>query len=218
MSTSELAPNFYARAERDALCDLMLQVGADAPTLCEGWVARDLAAHLVIREGRNPFVGAGVAVPLFAGLTAKAQAKAAAQGWSTLVEEVRVGPPKGSMMRSPKLDGTINTVEFFVHHEDVRRAQPDWEPRVLSPEFTELLWERTAQFAKRLVKKSPVGVVVRNSDGREATLHEGPTPVTVFGDPGEILMYLYRRDGFSRAAALGDDAAIAALRKALDDQ
>src|SRR6478735_2720239 len=206
MSTSELAPNFYARAERDALCDLMLQVGADAPTLCEGWVARDLAAHLVIREGRNPFVGAGVAVPLFAGLTAKAQAKAAAQGWSTLVEEVRVGPPKGSMMRSPKLDGTINTVEFFVHHEDVRRAAPGWAPRALSPEFSELLWERTSQFAKRLVSKAPVGVVAQHTDGRTATLNEGPNPVTVKGEPAEILMYLYRREGSSLAQVAGDPA------------
>ena len=40
MSTS------LARRERDALCDLALLLGPDAPTLCEGWDARDLVTHL----------------------------------------------------------------------------------------------------------------------------------------------------------------------------
>jgi uncharacterized protein (TIGR03083 family) len=38
-----------AQEERNELCDLMLETGPDAPTLCEGWTTRDLAAHLVIR-------------------------------------------------------------------------------------------------------------------------------------------------------------------------
>ncbi|MGD0448569.1 MAG: maleylpyruvate isomerase family mycothiol-dependent enzyme [Candidatus Dormibacteria bacterium] len=36
--------------ERRELCDLLIQVGPDAPTLCEGWTTSDLAAHLVLRE------------------------------------------------------------------------------------------------------------------------------------------------------------------------
>ncbi|HEX6919337.1 MAG TPA: maleylpyruvate isomerase family mycothiol-dependent enzyme, partial [Actinomycetes bacterium] len=41
-----------ARAERAALSDLLESLGPDAPTLCEGWDTRDLAAHLVVRERR----------------------------------------------------------------------------------------------------------------------------------------------------------------------
>ena len=163
-----------------------------------------------MREGRNPLVGAGVAVPMFSGMTAKAQAKAAAQRFPTLVEQVRVGPPKGSMMRKPKMDGTINTIEFFVHHEDVRRAQPGWAPRVLSPEFSEDLWGRTAQFAKRLVGKCSVGVIAQHTDGRTVTLHEGPTPVTIVGEPSEVLMYLYRRDN-AQVTVKGEPAAVKAM-------
>ena len=36
--------------ERLALCDLFDELGADAPTLLDGWTARDLAAHIVQRE------------------------------------------------------------------------------------------------------------------------------------------------------------------------
>ena len=35
-----------AQRERQQLADLMASVGPDAPTLCEGWTVRDLAAHL----------------------------------------------------------------------------------------------------------------------------------------------------------------------------
>src|SRR5205823_1816728 len=44
--------------ERREMCDLMLELGPEAPTLCEGWTAFDLAAHLVVRE-RNPLSGPG---------------------------------------------------------------------------------------------------------------------------------------------------------------
>ena len=48
-----------AQLERGRLCDLLLEVGPDAPTLCEGWTAADLAAHLVIRE-RKPLAAPGI--------------------------------------------------------------------------------------------------------------------------------------------------------------
>ena len=37
-----------ARLEREALCDTLLALGPDAPTLCDPWRTRDLAAHLVL--------------------------------------------------------------------------------------------------------------------------------------------------------------------------
>jgi hypothetical protein len=33
--------------ERQTLCDLLADLGPDAPTLCEGWTTLDLAAHLL---------------------------------------------------------------------------------------------------------------------------------------------------------------------------
>ncbi|WP_461013210.1 maleylpyruvate isomerase N-terminal domain-containing protein, partial [Trueperella pyogenes] len=42
----------FSSDERRRLADLLLAKGPDAPTLCEGWFTRDLAAHLWIREHR----------------------------------------------------------------------------------------------------------------------------------------------------------------------
>jgi hypothetical protein len=37
-------------AERSQLCDLLEELGPGAPTLLGPWTARDLAAHLILRE------------------------------------------------------------------------------------------------------------------------------------------------------------------------
>src|SRR5437763_933578 len=50
-----------AQRERAALVETMRTVGPNAPTLCGDWTTRDLAAHLVVREGRLDAT-AGVAV------------------------------------------------------------------------------------------------------------------------------------------------------------
>ncbi|RQX24838.1 TIGR03085 family protein, partial [Micromonospora chalcea] len=52
----------YARTEREALADLMLELGPDAPTVNEGWTTRDLAAHLLVRE-RRPDAAGGILLP-----------------------------------------------------------------------------------------------------------------------------------------------------------
>jgi uncharacterized protein (TIGR03085 family) len=123
MSTTQpAAPNALAVAEREALADLMLEVGPDAPTLCGGWTTRDLAAHLVIRSDR-PDAAAGIVIPALAGWTAKVQEKAARRDWDDLVRTVRRGAPGWSLQSRPSLDGQSNTIEYFVHHEDVRRAR-----------------------------------------------------------------------------------------------
>src|SRR5205814_6879226 len=61
----------YASDERSALCALLDQTGPDAPTLCEGWRTRDLAAHLVLRE-RRPDAAAGLMGGPLAGHTRRA--------------------------------------------------------------------------------------------------------------------------------------------------
>ena len=99
----------HARSERRALADLLLEVGPDAPTLCEGWSTGDLAAHLVIRE-RRPDAAAGILVKPLAGYTERVQ-KQVRQGrsWPQLVETIRSGPPLP--LRLGPVDEVANTVE-----------------------------------------------------------------------------------------------------------
>lgn len=66
-----------AQRERAALVESLREHGPDAPTLCEGWTARDLAAHLVVRERRLD-AAPGILVPQLAGYTERVQARVTA--------------------------------------------------------------------------------------------------------------------------------------------
>jgi uncharacterized protein (TIGR03085 family) len=185
-----------ARAERGALCDLMLEVGPDAPTLCSGWTTRDLAAHLFVRENR-PDAAAGIMVGPLAGHTARVQAGAAAGDFTALVESVRHGAPRWSPQALGAVDSATNTIEYFVHHEDVRRARDAWEPRVLDDAAAAELWSRFRPAARFLMRRSPVGVVAVPTDGpdagREVRLSSGDRTVTLVGPVGEIVLSGYGR-------------------------
>ena len=78
---------------------------ADAPTLCDPWTTRDLAAHLVVRE-RRPDAAIGIVLSKAAGYTDKVQSGVAATEWGALVDTVRSGPPVWSPTR---IGGNANT-------------------------------------------------------------------------------------------------------------
>jgi uncharacterized protein (TIGR03085 family) len=207
----------YARDERVALCALLADVGPDQPTLCEGWQTADLAAHLVLRE-RRPDASVGIIGGPLARYTRKVQAGLAQRTpYPKLIELIRTGPPRLSPMGVPGADERINVVEFFVHHEDVRRGQPDWQPRELDPGLAEVLWRRLGM-AKLLLRKAPVGVELVREDaaqagGRVRITVKARTPVvTVTGTPAELTMWVMGRTGAAQVRLDGNDADIAALR------
>ena len=112
-----------AKSERAAICDLLDQLGPEQPTLCDGWTTRDLTAHLVVREAR-PDASAGILVKPLEFWTEKVQNDAAKKPFAQLVEQVRSGPPKLSFFALPGIDAMANSMEYLIHHEDVRRARP----------------------------------------------------------------------------------------------
>jgi uncharacterized protein (TIGR03085 family) len=200
-----------AQAERRALSDLMLAVGPDAPTLCGDWTTRDLAAHLVMRD-RRPDGAIGIVVSSAAGYAEKVQESIAATEWTSLVDQVRSGPPIWSPVRIPAVDRLVNTVEFFVHHEDVRRAADPWEARELDPELVDGLYTGL-KMARRLVKSSDVGIVLEPTDDRAPITAKAATPtVTVSGPVEELLLFVYGRQPQSRVELAGDEAAIDAVQ------
>ena len=111
--------------ERQPLCDTALAVGADEPTLCGDWTVKDLVVHLLVREG-GPRRGRDLVAPL-AGLTDRRGRTRRARRLPGAGGEVR--RPRLPPCAVPLVDAWSNTLEFFVHHEDIRRAQPAWEPR-----------------------------------------------------------------------------------------
>jgi uncharacterized protein (TIGR03085 family) len=187
-----------AASERASLSDLLDRVGPDAPTLCEGWSSRDLTAHLVVREGR-PDAVLGIVVRPLSGWTRKVQKKFAGTDFTALVNRLRGGPPLWSLFRLHAIGEILNNVEFFVHHEDVRRAAPQWEPRVLDATTNTLLWRRSTQMAKRVLRSEPGGVeLIRADTGQHHTARAalpGQPTMTLTGAPQELLLYMFgRRD------------------------
>ncbi|MGO4754819.1 TIGR03085 family metal-binding protein, partial [Streptomyces sp. 2MCAF27] len=143
----------HARRERLLLADLLETAGSDAPTLCEGWTTHDLAAHLVVRE-RRADAAAGLVLKPLAGRLDRVQAEFAAKPHEELIQLFREGPPRMSPFAVKQVDEAANTVEFYIHAEDVRRAQPDWQPREIDPVFADALWSRIERIAKTVGRKS----------------------------------------------------------------
>src|SRR4051812_675588 len=136
-----------SRTERAALCNSALEAGEDAPTLCEGWTVKDLVIHLLLRE-RDPLAAPGILVPQLHGLTQRSARRMESHDFSSLVERVRSGPPKWSPMAIPQVDQLLNSLEYFVHHEDIRRAAPGWEPRELTDRERRILFKGAATAGK----------------------------------------------------------------------
>ncbi|OII63995.1 TIGR03085 family protein [Streptomyces sp. CC53] len=203
----------HAKRERLLLADLLEAVGPDAPTLCDGWTARDLAAHLVVRE-RRPDAAAGVLVGALRDRLERVQAEFAAKPYEELVQLIRSGPPRMSPFSIKQVDEGANTAEFYVHTEDVRRAQPDWTPRELDPVFADALWARLEKGARLAGRRCPVGLVVRRPNGQTAVARRGAPVVTVTGEPGELVLFLYGRQEAARVELDGDKDAVARVLEA----
>ncbi len=202
-----------ASRERRQFADDLAAAGPDAPTLCDGWTTRDLAAHVVIRE-RRPDAAAGILIGALSGYTDKVQSKTADGDWTDLVERVRSGPPAWSPMRLDKVDRAVNTIEFFVHTEDVRRASEEWTPRDLDPELADDLASALTRGAKMLTRSAPTGVTLA-PDGRDPVVaHAGEPMVTVSGPIGELVLFVYGRQDHARVELDGPDDAVTELRSA----
>jgi len=179
--------------ERTAICDEFAAAGPDRPTLCAGWNARDLLAHLLVRE-RQPWVAPGIFVPALSPLVDRATAGYADTPWAEMIAQLRAGPPAWSPFRVGKVDEFANGAEFFVHHEDVRRGVPDWQPRPPDPTRDTALWTLLRRMGGMLHRGSPVGVVLRRPSGEQYVVKTGPGLVTVVGEPGEIVLHASGRD------------------------
>lgn len=204
-----------AQLERQQLSSTLVRVGPLAPTLCEGWVTKDLAAHIVLRE-RRPDAALGVLLRKLADYTQKVQDSYSEKTWPSLVELVREGPPGWNPTRLPQMDDAVNLVEFYVHHEDVLRAAPDWtadKARRLDDDLQQALWDRLRQAGQLLFRKSPTGVVLVTPTHGRAAVH-GPTKlgtVVLRGEPAELVLYGYGRAQVAQVEVEGEPDAVEAF-------
>lgn len=202
----------FAKRERLLLADLLEAEGPEAPTLCEGWTTRDLAAHVVVRE-RRPDAAAGLLIKPLASRLDRAMEEFAAKPYEELIQLIRTGPPRFSPFQLKQVDEASNTIEFYVHTEDVRRARPDWSPRELDPVFQDALWSRLERAARLMGRGAPTGVVLRRPDGQTVVARRGSPVVTVTGEPSELLLFLHGRQDAAKVELDGEKDAIARLHE-----
>jgi uncharacterized protein (TIGR03085 family) len=192
--------------ERASLCDTLEQAGPAAPTLCEGWLTLDLAAHMVTREARSDAaLGLVLPGPFKRHLLSVTDAYKA-KGYERLVGMLREGPPV--MHRMGPL-ATANVNENFVHHEDVRRPAGE-APRVLDDDEDAILWKLLG-FGSRLAKRKikGAGLVLRTPDGRERVVSSDAPTVTLTGAPGELTLFMAGRKEAAEVTREGEPAAVA---------
>lgn len=195
-----------AARERAALADLLDDLGPEAPTCCEGWTTSHLAAHVVVRDRRpDALPGYGVeALPVGRPLARWSHAVEDRLRRSTpypeLVSRVRSGPPVWSPLARGPLARLFNTAEFTIHHEDVRRAQPGWQPRSLSRADQDQLWRLVGGLGRLAATRSPGGLRFVRTDvpGTERTLGGRAPSRTVAGEPLELLLWASGRRDVAR--------------------
>jgi uncharacterized protein (TIGR03085 family) len=201
MSRSSLAVR-----ERSELADLLDELGPDEPTCCEGWQTAHLAAHLAVRDRRlDAMPGYGletlpVGRPLAWWSHRVEDQVRARKPYAAIVRQVRNGPPAWSPFALPRLGDAVNGAEYAIHHEDARRAQPGWQPRELSPQDQDQLWQSVLFFGRLAAGRRKDGLLLRRSDAARVQKHFGPAEpfTTVEGEPLELLLWTSGREDFAR--------------------
>jgi uncharacterized protein (TIGR03085 family) len=185
--------------ERREICDLLLELGPDAPTLCAGWTTADLAAHLVLREHFHRWSDAQ-------------RAAEKAKGLPAMVARLRAGAPL-IPWRLPRIRDVFNGLEYFIHHEDVRRANGR-EPRPSRADLEALAWRMSGFSARRVARRiRPYGLELVRPDGTRRVFGSGAR-ATLRGPATELVLYLSGRRSNARVALDGAPEAVAAVQRA----
>ena len=208
----------FVEPSREVLAETLLAAGPHAPTLCEGWHTKELAAHLYVREHR-PSAALGIFVKPFAAKTERATAELAqkastVEGYTKLVKAFRAGPPLYSPMHLKSVDNSANLTEYFVHTEDIRRAGDRWAPRALDSGYSDALWAELIKRAAILYRGVDLGIVLVRPDGPRHVAKRAPVSVAIVGEPGELLMHAHGRTQQALVMFEGQPDAVALLESA----
>lgn len=196
---------------RETFSRHLTDVGPDAPTLCEGWTAQDLAIHMVLIE-RHPEAWLGIAIgdrlprtrDYFDGLVQQERDRP----WEELVERVEVGPARGPLANATFRNHMMFR-EYAVHSEDVRRAN-DLPARDLGPAVRERTWAKAQSFARFVRTTDSHGLEIADPDGRVHQVRKGETSARITGEPIDLLLYAFGRTAVDVVLS-GDPAATAGV-------
>ena len=210
----------WARTEKKALVDTLRRTDPDAPTLCEGWDAKRLLAHLVQRE-QDPVGGLGDVVGRAAPGQEKhlgrlAEPAATPEGWAGLIDRFVAGPPRWSPMSWASEQ--VNALEYVIHHEDVRRGDSTVVPRAVPAAQADTVFRQLPLMARLKLRRSPVGVTLARAAGASAVVRTGAPAVTVSGEPVELALWVSGRRQAAQVQLSGPPEAVEQLEDWLAPQ
>jgi uncharacterized protein (TIGR03085 family) len=199
--------------EREDLCELLDELGPQAPTLLEPWTTFDLAAHLVLRE-HDYLAAPGLVIPgAWERFAQRRQVALREKGFTPLVATIRSGPPPG-FFRIGWVRRIPNLNEFFVHHEDVRRAN-GFGPRTNPPAEDAALF-RNVTGARWLLSRrlGDVGLDLEwAGTDKVITARRGHPTARLRGLPGELLLFLFGRRDAADVEITGSSEAVEAVQQ-----
>lgn len=201
----------HVLSERSAFADTLRATASNAPTLCGEWNAAQLTAHLVLRERSLVELGGRLPVAALQRRAHDAVTKyASTYSYPDLITRFESGPPLYSAFALPAFREAVNLLEYVVHHEDVRRARPGFEPRELSVGDQAAVFARLRFGARVTLRQVPQGVrLVAPSHGEISAPKRGASTVTVKGDPVELALVIMGRQRVAQVSYEGppDDVA-----------
>lgn len=200
------------KTERARLADDLVSFGPDAPTILEGWNAQELLEHLIIREQRpDLLIGPMVPVPAISDWAEQERARLRELTWADQVEKFRSGPQRFSPVRG--LDGLMNTGEYLIHHEDLLRGRPGWQPRDLGEPAEREVWGVLKRMARMLVRADVDLTLVSPYGGIRLPSRDSAGSVRVHGKPSELLLWAFGRDRVARVELDGEPEALIVLNR-----
>ena len=217
----------HAVDERHALAKTLRATDPDSPTLCGDWTAAQLTAHLVLRERSVVELSGRLPVRALQRRSARAvDDLVKAQPYGELVDAVASGPswtdvsgpvPVAWAWSLPLVREQANLLEYLVHHEDVRRAAPDWEPRPLPVEVQTAVWKRLPLLTRMTMRAVPLGVELSwPSHGSIAAgrARRDGTTVRIVGQPVELALFAFGRGAVARVEIEGSPSDLIILKGA----
>lgn len=203
------------------------------PSLCEGWTARNVVGHLLVRE-RQPLKSIGLISPRFAQSHNKAVTTMSNRAPRQLLAMLRHGPP--FWMR---IIGDIQVVEDWIHWQDIVRGVITHDPNAHSldidsgttyPEIAAVLTKRLPMYAKGVLRNVNAPLHIQLTNGKDTTwmwlteanskkvIEASPDSthpdVTITGEIGELLLWITGRQQAAVVEVTGEAAAIRELTEA----
>lgn len=192
------------------LVGALRDLGPDAPVVPAGWTTADMAAHLYVRERRADAMPGVVLPGRLARHTDRVMASVLrVHSYKHIVDRIADGPP----LALRPLDDLMNLFEYFVHAEDIRRAN-EMGRRDLPLEQEQVMWRRLRPLLRgmfRRVRRTQLEFVTEHGD--RTVIGNGPT-VRMLGPVGEIVLFAYDRKQIADITLSGDAAAIEQLNAA----